>query len=428
MKVVRGLLMVIVVMAVALLILAALLIEHKPLVTANASAQMNQADSVNPLLRQVEQALRDRHERHVITVSKAQFESLVGVVQRGIPAFRGALKTTPEAAELLFSIELGNAGWFINIETQLLPGDSLDVDYVEIGNLTLPGSWSVGLVEFVINTWTQSDIASQARTRIRRVMLLPDAIQVHLAPLDSLLKQLNEVKNGLSVDQDDELKELTAYYFRYIAGRELALSETPQSLLSYMKEGMARARERSTPETAALHNKAVILALSVFVGHHRIANFIGDIHSDPLKALKPKKPAVLRDRPDLARHFIISAALKLLSQEGLSLAIGEFKELMDRAMGGSGYSFVDLSADMAGVAFANVATDPARAAQVQAAIVAADDESAIMPSIEGLPEGFSKQQFEKRFGQVDSPRYQQQVQRIEMRLNDIALYRPLDGD
>lgn len=426
MKVVRGLLIVAVTIALVALTLILLVVERQPLVTANASSQVNQADSVNPLLRQVEQALRDRHQRHVITVSTAQFESLVGVVQRGIPAFRGAMKTTPQAGELFFSIELGDAGWFINIEARLLPGNALDVDYVRIGDLTVPGSWCTALLEFGINSWTRSDIATQARTRIQRVMLLPDTINVHLAPLDSLLKQLNEVKNGLSVDQDDELKELTAYYFRYIAGRELALSPAPQSLLAYMKEGMARARERSTPETAALHNKAVILALSVFVGHHRLANFIGDIHSDPLKALKPKTPAVLRGRPDLARHFIISGALKLLSQEGISLAIGEFKELMDRAMGGSGYSFVDLSADMAGVAFANAATDPLRAAQVQTAIINADDESAIMPSIDGLPEGFTKQEFEQQFGQVDSPRYQQQVKRIEARLNEIDLYQTPD--
>ncbi|GGW80217.1 hypothetical protein [Alteromonas halophila] len=428
MKVVRGLLIIVILFAVAMFALGVLMVERSPLVTVSASTQVSQADTVNPLLRQVELALRDRHERHVITVSQQQFESLVGVVQRGIPAFRGAMKTTPEAGELTFSIALAESDWYINIETRVLPGDELALDYLRIGDLVMPGNLSLSVMEFVLNTWTRSDIATQARSRIRRVMLLPDTIKVHLAPLDSLLKQLNEVKNGLSVDQDDELKELTAYYFRYIAGRELALRDTPQSLLAYMKEGMARARERSNSQNAALHNKAVILALSVFVGHHRIANFIGDIHSDPLRALKPKTPAILRDRPDLARHFIISGALKLLSQDDISLAIGEFKELMDRAMGGSGYSFVDLSADMAGVAFANVATDPAYAAHVQSVIINASDESVIMPEIDGLPEGFSKQQFEAQYGQVDSPAYRQQVARINARLRRIDIYRPVLGN
>lgn len=39
------------------------------------------------------------------------------------------------------------------------------------------------------------------------------------------------------------------------------------------------------------------------------------------------------------------------------LVIGEFKELMDWVMGGSGYSFVDLVVDMLGMVFVWVVSD-----------------------------------------------------------------------
>ncbi len=42
--------------------------------------------------------------------------------------------------------------------------------------------------------------------------------------------------------------------------------------------------------------------------------------------LKP----VLANRKDLSLHFIFSAAIKLLSEQGISVAVGEFKELMDK--------------------------------------------------------------------------------------------------
>ncbi|MEW9798416.1 hypothetical protein [Alteromonas sp. CYL-A6] len=405
-----------------LLVLAFSVLETSPRVSVAAAAQVNHADSVKPLMKQVEMAMTDRRSSHRIHVSEHQFDSIVGMVQRGIPSFNGTMDVADGKAGMTFTQALAGDAVFLNISLTVLPADRLQIEHVSIGDLVIPGDWFLALAEYAVNYWTKSDVATQAQSRVQRVTLDNQGVSVYLAPLDQLLSQLNTLSFSLSGEQNTELQSLTAYYLRYISGRELALYAEPQPLRLYMREGFLRARERSQESDPVLHNKATILALAVFVGHHRLANLIGDIQPDPKRALKPRQPALLRGREDLARHFIISAALKLLSEEGVSLAIGEFKELMDRAKGGSGYSFVDLAADMAGVAFADVATSPERALALQHAVIRAGDEGVFMPDISGLPEGLSKQAFEQAYGGVDSPAYLEQVAIIRERLAAIPLY------
>ncbi|MBN7827827.1 hypothetical protein J0A66_21590, partial [Bowmanella dokdonensis] len=105
-----------------------------------------------------------------------------------------------------------------------------------------------------------------------------------------------------------------------------------------------------------------------------------------------------------------------------SVAIGEFKELMDRAKKGSGFSFVDLAADMTGIRFAELATDPQTAERLQQTLAGLDSELLFFPSIDGLPEGFDKQAFKHRYQQVDSEAYKAELQEIQRRIGELALY------
>ena len=106
----------------------------------------------------------------------------------------------------------------------------------------------------------------------------------------------------------------------------------------------------------------------------------------------------------------------------MSFAIGEFKELMDRGAGGSGYSFVDLVADMSGTAFAQTAASPAHAEKVQNALARIRSESDIIPAIDDVPEGLSKQAFTEQYGRVDSGAYLREVERLKQRIKRIPLY------
>lgn len=398
-------------------------VQSAPLVSSAAPTQLDGADSVNELLAQLQRAFSHREEGHRVTLTETQIESLVGVLQRAVPDFKGIVNITPIGGTVSVTYKIKDTGYFVNASALVLPGDELHLAEVQLGDLEIPGSILLSLIERAVNAYTESQVASIALSRVQRVVMQQDELTLEVGPLDSLLSELNVVASNLSVSEEIELETLTAYYLRYISGREIALSNRPVSLIEYLREGMARAREQSeTPEQAVLHNKAVILALAAYVGHHRVGNLVGNIQPDADRALKPRRGAVLHERNDLARHFIISAALELLSEQGMSLAIGEFKELMDRGKGGSGYSFVDLAADMAGTEFAKVATHPQQASSVQNAMARIQYELEIIPSIEGLPEGLNKQAFTAQYGRVDSDEYLKEVDEIKRRINALPLY------
>ena len=424
MRILRGVIIALLVSVLLVTGLIVLMIESEPVVDVKAAEQVADADTVHELLAQLESSVSDRHQGHTITITTQQFDSIVGFLQRATPDFRGKVTVHPDATRLQASIAIPVDLFdsYLNVDATILPANFLLLDEVKIGDLHIPGHLAVGLAEWLVNRWTKSDIATQAREQIEKVSMTEQEMMVSLRPMDGFLRNLNEVKNGLSVDQDDELRDLTAYYLRYISFQDITLADTPQPAVDFIRLTMKRAAQRSTPENAAEHNRAAILALAIFIGHHRVANFVGDVQPDAEKALKPLTPPLLRGRNDLARHFLISAALKVLSEQGVTLAIGEFKELMDRAMGGSGYSFVDLTADMAGIEFARVATSPVHAVRVQQLLSDMHDDDVIMPPVDGLAEGLSKDQFIEQFERVDSDAYLQEVAKIKARLATVPLY------
>jgi len=404
-------------------LLMVLVLDTSPSVSANASEQIADADTVKKLLAQIRRSINDRERGHVITVSEQQVESLVGFVQRAAPYIHGTSAIQPDHGTIEASVAVPAlvTTLYLNLEIKVLPADELDIDYVQIGSLSLPGPFAVGLVESALNIYTDSEIGTQAKEQITRVAMTDTQVAVSLKPMDSFLMQLNEIRAGFD-DERDELTKLTAYYLRYIAGREIALKKKPQPFNAYLNLIMARAREQSTRKNVLQHNKAAVLALAIFIGHHRIANFVGDVQPDVEHALKPASSVLLRGRSDLSKHFIISAALKMLSEQDVTVAIGEFKELMDRGMGGSGYSFVDLTADLAGVEMARVLADPDTALRAQDTLAGTPDESIYMPEIDGLTEGLSKQEFTRRYEKVDSEAYLQEVEQIRARLAQMPFY------
>jgi uncharacterized protein YfiM (DUF2279 family) len=89
-------------------------------------------------------------------------------------------------------------------------------------------------------------------------------------------------------------------------------------------------------------------------------------------------------RRDLAQHFFLSGYLTAVAGAAAAEAAGLSKELDDSGVGGSGFSYHDLAADLAGIDFAS---------RVLAREWSLNDLSttfeirAVMPSLEGLPQG-----------------------------------------
>lgn len=399
-------------------------VESYPTVVASSGEQVNQAESVKKLMKQLSDSVKNRTHKQDIYINQDQLNSLVGFAQRAHGQINGQVSITQYSTSILASYQLPKnpIGQYLNIDILLLPGPGIDVSHVKFGPINVPGNFALGTLIYLANWYTNSDIANQFVQQVEYVSMSERQIKLSVLPLDQFLRELNDVKQGVGGSSDEEMRLRTAYYLKQLSLLSVGEKSTAQSLAKYIGPVFTLAKSRSDYETAPKENEAAIMALAIYAGHHRFANLIGEVQPQRGKVALPKVKPTLKSRADLNQHFIFSAAIKILSEQGLSIAIGEFKELMDRSNDGSGYSFVDLAADFAGVEFAVAATNPSSASSVQNILAGNIDERLFFPNIKGLPEGLSKNEFSQRFTEVDSPEYIKMVQSINQRIAKLPIH------
>jgi hypothetical protein len=183
------------------------------------------------------------------------------------------------------------------------------------------------------------------------------------------------------------------------------------------------AEDNSHGVDPVLPNQAAILALGVILGEERIASAarreVDPGTRDARQALRRR--IGLRGRGDLSQHFWVSAALVVLSGAGRSLTVGLTKELKDSTPGGSGFSFVDMLANKAGIRFALVAThNETSAREVQLRIAQGVDIEDFMPEIDGLPEGIPRDDFQSQYGGLGGAESRRLLTEIDKRIETRA--------
>jgi hypothetical protein len=215
-------------------------------------------------------------------------------------------------------------------------------------------------------------------------------------------------------------------YVRYLASVAESLPPGDARFGACLVQTFRLARERSRKGDPVLENRAAIFALAALMGHYRVQTFVGPLLDQPLS---PDfgiafGEVTVRGRWDWVRHFYVSAALELISNEFTSDAVGLLKEELDAGRGGSGFSFGDLLADRAGTTFATVATrNAASARQLQDRIADGFRTADFFPDAADLPEGIPDSVLSEKYGGVGGDGYLQLVQEIERRIASCSGYR-----
>ncbi|MEA3224541.1 MAG: hypothetical protein U9Q07_01220, partial [Planctomycetota bacterium] len=186
------------------------------------------------------------------------------------------------------------------------------------------------------------------------------------------------------------------------------------------------ARERSVDRDPVTENRAGIFALGILLGHRRIEEFLGPVspNGNNRATRRAFRRVTLRGRSDWTKHFCVSAAIAILSDEVVSDAAGLLKEELDADIGGSGFSFADLLADRAGTVFAVRATQDkisAHAMQVRLSRGFLVDE--FFPPAADLPEGIPDAELQSRYGGVGGQAYNRLIDEMEQRIDSCAAYR-----
>jgi uncharacterized protein YfiM (DUF2279 family) len=160
-------------------------------------------------------------------------------------------------------------------------------------------------------------------------------------------------------------------------------------------------------------NRSALVALAMYAVSPDAGRLAGDATQRVAKCRRPNGLPLLSGRADLAHHWTLSAALSVSLGDDVGRAMGEWKELSDSRAGGTGFSFVDLAADRAGLAIARRATNPATAAATAKRLQSADSERLLPIRALALSEGLSEQTFVAGFKSIDSAQFAEAKSRID---------------
>jgi len=282
----------------------------------------------------------------------------------------------------------------------------------KVGKLLLPAGFAAWIIDNVIRHSSLNEYFILATRPLKSVQIDEQKVTItYFSNLNSLI----EAQNFLTNRGDTHTHTI---YQQKLA--EIIAQHDPEWLLSLadlLKPLFALAYQRSTLENAIEENRIVIFTINDYVNKGIMSK------SNPVISASQKHyPAYLYKRVDLAQHFIGSAAITASANGQISKLVGEEKELSDAKVG-SGFSFIDLTADKAGTRFGEMATASAASARkIQQAVAQISDYKDFMPDPRDLPEHMNEEEFRQRFDSINSPEYQEISKLIDARIAALAIY------
>lgn len=232
---------------------------------------------------------------------------------------------------------------------------------------------------------------------------------------------------GVSTRVSVDLEQAARATGQYLLDNAAEIPSGDEAFSELLRRAFAYAEDNSLKTDAVFCNRAAILALGVIMGDDQVVR-VGWSDISPSRKLERealRRRVTVHGRGDLPRHFAVSAALTVLAGENRALTVGITKEASDSNPGGSGFSFVDMLANKAGIRLAVVATQDARSARmVQSRIKQSSDPNHFMPKFDGLPEGLSSDAFQSDYGGLGGSKTMALFEELNRRVNACAGLQP----
>jgi hypothetical protein len=332
----------------------------------------------------------------------------------------------PQRAGATASARLPGTRRWLNVETSArVRVDEGDLDLGEarlrLGRFVVPVSLLRGIVPLV-------EIALQNDRRLRPILDATETLAIEQGRASVTYRRL-EAPPGFFArliwgeGAEEGMRAAVAVHARRLLDAGRLRGDT--GFATALEIAFRSAGERSGEGLAVQENRAAILALGMLLGHRGVERFVGDVLDEAERGrITALGRPTLRGRADWSRHFLVSAAITVLSAEAPSDAVGLLKEELDAARG-SGFSFGDLLADRAGTTFGSAATrDEASAAAMQDRIARGFQVGEFFPEAADLPEDLPDAELQSVYGGVGGAGYQRVVDEIERRVAACAAYRP----
>ncbi|OQK16229.1 hypothetical protein AU255_14115 [Methyloprofundus sedimenti] len=315
---------------------------------------------------------------------------------------------------LRFTLPENIFGRYLDIQFQLHTPDTRppEISKLRVGKIIIPDAYAGLLIDTAIEHTRVNKYLQLIRQDLK-VFRIQDN-QLHLVyqsptTASSNIQQLMTPKDNNQA-QDQYQQKLDQAIREHDPDWRLSLSDVLRPLFEL-------ARQRSTAKNAIEENRLAIIVANRYVNNYPNAGAHGQNNPNP------KYSVFLYKRIDMAQHFMWSATFSAMGNSHLADMLGIEKELSD-AKKGSGFSFIDLAADRAGMKFGKQATaSPEQALQMQEKMANIENYQAFMPDIRDLPESLSSQTFTAQYQSIQSAEYQRVLDDIDRRIAECDIYK-----
>lgn len=402
-------------------------IEPAPLVSERTPVNVDDVGRIKSLLERNDPRDLQTGERRQVGVTGRDVNLALAYAVSRLPvpsSFRVQASLGNGYGDLMLTMPLEDLplSGFINATIRLLPAErGVEIESVRVGRVPVPRSlwhWLVDQVrpqfDGLDGYWEMHDLLDA----ISDVRFTPDQVAMTMTWKEGLAQRIEEKGRALVLPVADRARVVD--YLKTL-GVEIGDAAGSVSLATLLGPVFAHAASRSAGGgDAADENRAALVAMALYAAADADdrRRLLGDEAAESLARL-PRLDVQLRERSDLAKHFLVSAALSATANSALADVVGVFKEEQD-SRGGSGFSFADLAADRAGIRFAESALADPAAWQSKVRAVTVEDE--FMATIDALPEGMQQPAFVARFQHRDSEAYAQVIGEIDRRLSGCQLY------
>lgn len=283
-----------------------------------------------------------------------------------------------------------------------------------VGRVLIPGRMADRLFLFTLHRFLGQETFDTVSRNIKRIELRP----AHLAMAYAEPSPAREKQERAAISADDE-ERLRAYQERLSligAGSKDRKISLTQPLIALFELAQARSKQSD----AAAESRAALLVLAFHAAGKPLSAHLQGAREWPKAG---DLTVTLHGRKDLAKHFLLAAALAAGGAGSPAGALGIGKET-EEPQSASGYPLGDIAASRAGARFGARAADRPRASKLQQLIAAGVEESQLMPNPRDFPENFLPEaEFKRRFGPVGAPDYNRLLGEIDQRIAASSLYR-----
>ncbi|MEZ5503279.1 MAG: hypothetical protein R3E50_11785 [Halioglobus sp.] len=415
-------------LAATVIAVAALTLEDTPLVGRGPAPDQAAVAAGKAFLKRVQRQLEMAGAGGVtLAVTEGELGNLAQMGAHTFPWFDAALDIDDTGIDSRVSLRLpaNPFGAYLNLGLRIgQSSNGIAIDHVSIGPLQCSGRWLLPLAAKLADVLLRDRQASMLLASVRALRIEDDIAMFSVLPppdAKTQLKKAVRTLQALRLPPGEERR--VGHYYAMLADLGSRRDFQARSLNYYLVPLVREAAARSPNQSAIAENRAVLWALVIYFSNGAFETLVGKLVSGQRALVQAPFPVTLGGRQDLMLHFLYSAGISLATRQGIGVAAGEFKELLDSGKGGSGFSFADLAADRAGIEFVSVATSSESAARRwQARILARPDEGSYFPDVTGLTEDLSEEQFRREYGSIESARYREAVALIDRRISRLTVY------